>query len=343
MPSLAYEKKVRFGIVGCGRIFRNHINAAKFIDGLEIVAISDLDDARLQKAMAETSLPGFRNYQDLVGFGIDAVILCLPHDQHAPVCIDMAKMGIHVLCEKPISTTLEDSDKMIKACKEAGVRLGVVFQHRHNENSKILKNLIDNGDLGQLILGTAIFQYHKSPSDAAYLEWRGSIKSAGGGVFANFGVHTLDLFFWLMGEVVQANGSVSTLTMETEVEDTGVATIQFKSGALGTVAATLSSSVEFESRITISGTKASAILTDSSRLEIQRNDGRIEVHEFNGGFNDPQYPTKPPYGRGHIDVLRDFLRSIKTNIPPSCDGESARKTQQVILEIYNKSVTRMMS
>lgn len=331
------DKVVKFGIVGCGRIYKNHINAAKFVQGVEIVAICDSDEFKLGQAMIETGLPGFRDFRDLVGFGIDAVILCLPHDQHAQVCIEMASLGIHVLSEKPISTTLEDSDRMIAACDASGVNLGVVFQHRYNDNSILLKRLITDGDIGDLILGTAIFQYHKSASDSAYLEWRGTKKSAGGGVLANFGVHTVDLFFWLMGEVENTEGYISTLTLGTEVEDTAVASIQFKSGALGTIAATLSSSVEFESRITIAGTKASAILTDSTRLEVQRNDGRSEVHEFKGLLNDPQYPTKPPYGRGHIDVLKDFRLSILEGSSPSCNGQSARQTQRAILEIYSKS------
>lgn len=331
------NKALRFGIVGCGRIFKNHINAAKFVRGVEIVALCDNDDLRLEKAMLETGLPGFHDYRDLAGFGIDAVVLCLPHDQHAQACVDLARLGIHVLSEKPISTTLQDSDRMIAACHDAGVQLGVVFQHRFNETSILLKRLISDGELGELILGTAIFQYHKSASDSAYLEWRGSIKSAGGGVLANFGVHTVDLFLWLMGDVTNAEGFMSTLTLGTEVEDTAVASIRFKSGALGTIAATLSSSVEFESRIAIAGTKASAILTDSTRLEVHRSDGRGEIHEYSGLLNDPQYPTKPPYGRGHIDVLRDFRKSIIEGSPPSCDGESARRTQRVILDIYGKA------
>jgi UDP-N-acetyl-2-amino-2-deoxyglucuronate dehydrogenase len=325
---------MRYGIIGCGRIYQNHVRAAQLVDGIELVGLADSDGASLAKAVEETGLPGFSDYHQLVDAGAEAVGLCLPHDAHAEVCIDLAQRGVHILSEKPLATTLEECDRMIAACESAGVQLGVVFQHRFNENSVLLRRLIDNGDLGDLVLGTAIFQYHKEPADAAYFEWRGSIRQAGGGVLANFGVHTIDLLLWLMGPARDAHGFIGTLTMGTEIEDTGVAAIRFESGALGTVAATLASSVDFESRLCVAGTKATAVLTDSSSLEVQRVDGRSATYRFDGLLADKAYPTKAPYGRGHIDVLKDFAEAVRDGRPPAADGRSARQTMAVITKIY---------
>jgi UDP-N-acetyl-2-amino-2-deoxyglucuronate dehydrogenase len=325
---------MRYGIIGCGRIYQNHVRAAQLVDGVEVVGLADADEGALAKAVEQTGLPGFSDYHQLIDAGAEAVALCLPHDAHAEVCIDLAQRGVHILSEKPLATTLDECDRMIEACDAAGVQLGVVFQHRFNENSRLLRALIDNGDLGDLVLGTAIFQYHKDPADAAYFEWRGSIRQAGGGVLANFGVHTVDLLLWLMGPAKAAHGFIKTLTMGTEIEDTGAAAIEFESGALGTLAATLASSVDFESRLCIAGTKATAVLTDSSSLELQRVDGRSATYRFDGLLADKAYPTKAPYGRGHIDVIRDFAESVRDGRPPAADGRSARRTQAVISKIY---------
>jgi predicted dehydrogenase len=328
---------MKFGILGCGRIYQNHVNAARLVDGVELVGVADKDEKRLAQAVEKSGVAGYADHHELVDAGAEAIALCLPHSMHADVCVELAQRGVHVLSEKPLSTTLADADRMIAECDSAGVQLGVVFQHRFNENSVILRRLIDNGGLGELVLGTAIFQYHKAPADAAYFEWRGSMERAGGGVLANFGVHTLDLFLWMMGKVTAAQGLVGTLTMGTEIEDTGVASLRFENGALGTVAATLASSVEFESRLCIAGTKGTAVLTDSSRLDVQYIDGRGANHSFQSSDADPLYPTKPPYGRGHIDVLADFAAAVRDGRPPACDGRSARETQAVIAEIYQQA------
>jgi UDP-N-acetyl-2-amino-2-deoxyglucuronate dehydrogenase len=327
---------VRYGIIGCGRIYRNHAQAARRIDGVELVGVVDFDEPRAQAAAKECGVPAYAHQQDLLAAGVDAAAICLPHDRHADVCVELAQAGVHVLCEKPIATTLEDATRMIEACDAAGVQLGVVFQHRFNENSMLLRRLIDSGALGTIVMGTAVFQYQKSPADAAYFGWRGTYAQAGGGTLGNFGVHTVDLFLWLMGGVAATRGFVDTLLMGTEVEDTGAVALRFESGALGTIAATIASAVSFESRIVVAGSNATATLTDSSRLEVEYVDGRRHTHVFEGDFEDPSFETKPPYGRGHIGVLQDFAAAVRDGRPPASDGRSARETQAVITSVYEQ-------
>lgn len=327
---------MRYGIIGCGRIHRIHAQAARLIDGVELVGVADPDEERLRAAAGEWDVPGYRDHHELLAAGVDAVAICLPHGMHAEACIDAAQAGVHVLCEKPIATTLADADRMIETCDRAGVQLGVVFQHRFNENSVLLRRLIDSGEMGSVVFATATFQYHKSPADAAYFGWRGNMAQAGGGTLGNFGIHTVDLFLWLMGQVADVHGFVATLVMGTEVEDTGVAVVRFQSGALGTIASTIASSVDFESRIVIGATEATATLTDSSRLEVERRDGRREIHAFENQYANPLFETKPPYGRGHIGVIQDFAAAIREGRPPACDGRSARATQGVITAIYEQ-------
>jgi predicted dehydrogenase len=326
---------MRYGIIGCGRIHRNHAQAARLVDGVELVGVADTDEGRRDAAVAEWGVPGYADYRQLVAGGVDAVAVCLPHALHADVCVDLANAGVHVLCEKPIANTLEEADRMIEACERNGVQLGVVFQHRFNENSLTLRDLIGSGTLGKLVVGTATFQYHKEPSDAAYFGWRGSYRDAGGGALGNFGVHTVDLFLWLMGAVRDVHGLVGTLTMGTEVEDTAVACVRFQHGALGTIASSIASAPEFESRIAVSGTRASAVLSDSRRLEVEHTDGRRDVYAYEGQFDAANFDTKPPYGRGHIGVLSDFAEAVRDRRPPKSDGVSARQTLAVISAVYD--------
>ncbi|MEA2227361.1 MAG: UDP-N-acetyl-2-amino-2-deoxyglucuronate dehydrogenase [Solirubrobacteraceae bacterium] len=329
---------MRYGIVGCGPIHRNHAQAARLVDGVELVGVVDVDDERRAAAAREWDVPGYRTHADLVAAGVDAVGVCVPHSLHVELCLDLAQAGVHVVCEKPLATTLEDVDRIIEACEEHAVELAVVFQHRFNETSQLLRGLIARGALGQLVLGTAVFQYHKSPADSAYFGWRGSFEAAGGGALGNFGIHTVDLFCWLMGEVSEAHGCIGTVTMGTEVEDTAVVAVRFENGAFGTVASTIASSPSYESRIAISGTLGSAVMVDSRRLDVEYLDGRREQHVFEERLDDPAFETKPAYGRGHIGVLDDFARALREGGTPVCSARSARRTHALVSAVYEQTL-----
>jgi predicted dehydrogenase len=328
---------LRYGIIGCGKIQRNHAQAARIVDGIELVGVSDLDEAKLEAAASEWSVPGYRDFRDMLAAGVDAVGICLPHHLHAPVCAEVAAAGVHVLCEKPLATSLEECDDIIDACERAGVQLGVVYQHRFNENSQLLRRLLDAGKLGRPILGTALFQYFKSPTDTAYFQgsgWRGTWKREGGGVLNTHAVHAVDLVCWLLGTVVDSRGEIATLTHDTEVEDPGVALLRFESGALATVAASMSVGAKFESRISVSGTKGVATLTDSRRLDVEYLSGARETHLFDEQLEDAEFKTNLAYGRGHIGQLADFAEAIRAGRAPEGDGRSARALLAVIKNIY---------
>jgi UDP-N-acetyl-2-amino-2-deoxyglucuronate dehydrogenase len=327
---------LRLGIIGCGRIHRNHAQAARAVEGVELAGVSDVDAAKLKASTDEWGVPGFSDYHEMLG-SVDAVSVCLPHHLHAPVCAELAQAGIHVLCEKPLATSLEESDEIIAAFERHGVQLGVVYQHRFNDNVQHLRRLLEDGRLGRPILGTALFQYYKSPEDTAYFAgsgWRGTWEREGGGVLNTHAVHAIDLVCWLLGEVVDTKGLIATLTHSTEVEDTGAAVLRFESGALATIAASMSVGVKFDNRITISGTKGSATLTDSRRLDVEFLDGSRETHVFDAALDAADFQTNLAYGRGHIAQLKDFAEAIRAGRRPLCDGHDARRLLDVIKRIY---------
>lgn len=329
---------LRYGIIGCGRIHRNHAQAVRALRGVELVGVADLADGPRDAAAAEWGVPGYARYDELLAAGVDAVSVCLPHHLHAPVCTDLADAGVHVLCEKPLATSLEDCDLIIEAAERNDVRLGVVYQHRFNANSQLLRSLLDAGRLGTPILGTALFQYYKSPDDTAYFAgsgWRGTWKREGGGVLNTHAVHAIDLVCWLLGSVAHAHGEIATLTHHVEVEDTGVALLRFENGALATVAASMSVGVGFESRVTISGTDGVAVLTDSRRLDVEYLDGSTEAHAFDQPLNADSFRTNLAYGRGHLAQIEDFVGAINERRPPLCNGRDGRVVLEVVSRIYS--------
>jgi UDP-N-acetyl-2-amino-2-deoxyglucuronate dehydrogenase len=193
------------------------------------------------------------------------------------------------------------------------------------------------GRLGQPVLGTALFQYYKSPDDTSYFAgsgWRGSWEREGGGVLNTHAVHAVDLVCWLLGSVEFAQGAIATLTHNVEVEDTGVALLRFESGALATVAASMSVGVGFESRVTVSGTKGVAVLTDSRRLDVEYLGGATESHVFDEPLDGEGFRTNLAYGRGHIAQLEDFVSAIREGRAPLCDGHDGRRVLEVVKSIY---------
>jgi UDP-N-acetyl-2-amino-2-deoxyglucuronate dehydrogenase len=328
---------VRHGIIGCGRVHRNHAQAARALDDIELVGVADLDDGARDAAAAEWGVPGYADYRELVAAGLDSVSVCLPHHLHADVCTELADAGVHVLCEKPLATSLQDCDRIIEAAQRNDVRLGVVYQHRFNDNSQQLRRLLDRGALGKPILGTALFQYFKATDDTAYFAgsgWRGTWEREGGGVLNTHAVHAIDLVCWLLGSVTDLDGKIATLTHQVEVEDTGVALLRFESGALATVAASMSVGVGFESRITVSGTRGVAVLTDSRRLDVEYLGGGTESHEFDQPLDDAGFRTNLAYGRGHIAQLEDFANAIREHREPLCGGPDGRRVLEVVQGIY---------
>jgi predicted dehydrogenase len=331
---------MRYGIIGCGRIHRNHAQAALALTDIELVGVADVDEKQLGKSTAEWGVPGYTDYRDLVAAGVDAVGVCLPHHLHTSVCIELAEAGVHVLCEKPLATSLEDCDAIIDACKRNEVQLGVVFQHRFNENAQYLRRLLDSGRLGRPIMGTAVFQYYKDPDDTKYFEgsgWRGTWEREGGGVLNTHAVHAVDQLGFFLGAITEARGLIGTLTHHQEVEDTGVGVLRYESGALATVAASMSVGLKFESRITISGTKGTATMTDSRRLDLEFLNGGSETHIFEQPMQDPEFQTNLAYGRGHLAQLADFADAVRLGRAPLSDGLSARDTYLAVNSIYDSA------
>ena len=329
------DRKIRFALVGCGRISPNHINAiSKHADRAELVAVCDVNPEVLSAAVAKTGVQGFQSYGKLLEQpDIDVVILATPSGLHHQQAIDAAKAGKHVMTEKPMTTRWDDGKRMVQACDEAGVRLFVVKQNRRNATLQLLKNAVIKKRFGK-IYTVAINVFWSRPQsyyDAS--KWRGTWEFDGG-AFMNQASHYVDLIDWLIGPVESVFAQTATLGRNIEVEDTGVMCIKWRSGALGTMNVTmLTYPQNLEGTITIIGEKGTVRIGGLAVNEIQH---------WTFADSDPDdekvkqasYETTSVYGFGHPMYYDNVIRTLRGECEPETDGREGLKSLEVLVAGY---------
>ena len=337
-----------FGIVGCGMISRFHARAIADIKGAAVTACFSQTPASADKFAAE--IPGCNAYYDLNQMladpRVDGISICTPSGAHMEACVAAAKAGKHVVVEKPLDVTLARCDAMISACEKAGVTLATIFPSRFHGSSQLLKQAIDKGRFGKMTLGDAYVKWWRTQQYYDSGAWRGTWKLDGGGALMNQAIHSLDLLLWFMGPVDEVTAATSTLAHERiEVEDVVVATIKFKSGALGVIEASTATFPGELKRIELHGNEGSACMREEDiiRWEFAKKtkaDDEILASmasktQTGGGAADP----KAIGHHGHTKLFQDFLNAIKKNNQPLVNGHEGRKSVEVILAIYKAAET----
>ncbi|MEW6129916.1 MAG: Gfo/Idh/MocA family oxidoreductase [Acidobacteriota bacterium] len=329
------------GILGGGNISNTHARAAAEIDGAKIVAFCGQNREKV-KQLAETfdaaayeNLDRFLNHQPM-----DVVLIGSPSGLHAEQGIAAAGRGLHLLIEKPIAITTEQTDALIAACEKAKVKLGVFFQDRVATDIVKLKEWIDAGKFGKLFLSTAQVKWFRPPEYYGDSHWRGTWAMDGGGALMNQGIHSVDLLLWLMGAVSEVSARAITAIHDIEVEDTVVATLQFANGAIGTLEATTAAYPGFARRLEITGSQGTVILENQGIRSANLRTPIAELMRENNSAEDER-STSPTISntRGHRMIIEDFLRAIATNGMPLCDGRQARRSVELIEAIYQSSRT----
>jgi predicted dehydrogenase len=305
------------------------------------------------KAFAEQyGVTAFRGVQEMATEGgVEAVIVCTPHPAHAEPAIQATEAGVHVLVEKPLAASLRDCDAMISAAHRAGVKLGVISQRRMYEPVKRVKGAIEAGKIGTPILGMVMMLGWR---DQPYYEsdpWRGTWNGEGGGLLVNQAPHQLDLMQWFMGPIEELFGYWDNLNHPyIEVEDTAVAVLRFKSGALGSIVVSNSQKPGIYGKVHIHGENGASVgvQTDGGAMFIA---GMSEVLE--PPINDlwtvpgeeqmlPRWQEADRATFEAIDATRhyhllqdqDFLQAILENRQPMMTGEAGRVTVEILTAIY---------
>jgi predicted dehydrogenase len=352
---------IRFGIVGCGSIGPTHAGALKQIPDAQLVAVADLGK---EKATAVAEKFGvtkiYASDEELIADpDVDVVVFATPSGNHATQAVRALKAGKHVVVEKPMDVSLEACDRMIKAERETGKKLAIISQHRWDHASIFVKDAIDTGKLGKIILVEMSVKWWRTQQYYDSGDWRGTWKFDGGGALMNQGVHTVDLMQWLAGPVQSISARIATAGHERiEVEDIAVASLKFRSGAIGTLTASTACYNGQPARLDIYGTEGSAVIegdhlklfrlkngTEVTASEASRHavsvamGGTASVKDEAATRLDTQAVKDPGavWGDAHREQLKDFIRAIRTDTNPLIHGAEGRKPLEIILGVYESA------
>jgi len=327
------EKKFRIALIGCGRISKNHFEAIDQIDGLELVAVCDSDAERAAQAGTQWDVQHYTSYEKMLKDSkADIITIATPSGLHAEQGIAAANAGKHVVMEKPMAISLTGADSLVHACDKAGVQLFVVKQNRLNPPVQLLKNAVDRNRFGRIYMASCTVHWARPQEYYDQAPWRGTWEFDGG-AFMNQASHYVDLIQWLMGPVESVMAKTATLARRIETEDSGIAILKFRSGALGSIEVTmLAYPRNLEGSITILGEKGSAKIGGTAV-------NKIELWQFAEYDDDDkkvaEADTSPPnvYGLGHQGYYRNVLAK------PDTDGRAGRKSLELILGIYESAKT----
>ena len=328
-------RKIKFALVGCGRISANHIaSIGEHADDAELVAVCDTDANKLESVVRSTNARGYSNLAEMLDAGgFDAVILCTPSGLHPRQAEYVATAGYHVITEKPMATRWVDGLSMVKACDTHGVRLFVVKQNRSNKTVQLLKHAIDSGRFGRIynvacnVFWTRPQEYYDSA------KWRGTWEFDGG-AFMNQASHYVDLLDWLIGQVESVQSYTATLARDIEVEDSGVVAIKWRNGALGTMnVSMLTYPKNYEGSITILGEKGTVRIGGVAVNNIEH--WEFADHQaIDAEIKQASYETTSVYGFGHPLYYNNIINTLRGNEEAQIDGREGLKSLELLIAIY---------
>jgi UDP-N-acetyl-2-amino-2-deoxyglucuronate dehydrogenase len=334
---------MRFAIVGAGVIGTVHARLISSLgDRAKLVAVVDVI---LSRATSLASTCGAAAYADvtsaLAAEEIDAVAVCVPSAWHGDIAVEALRAGKDVLIEKPLSTTLEDADRIIAAEKDSGCTVAVISQRRFQPPAVLMREAIAGGVLGRITSGVAESPLFRSQNYYDSGDWRGTLSIDGGGALMNQGIHTLDLLLWMMGTPARVSARTAQLAHERiEVEDVAAATIEFESGALGVLLASTAAYPGLPVRVTIHGDQGVAGMQDD-RLHIFES---AVAGEFAADPERKEEEIDQLAGWSSTDIAHraqyaDFIQAVTGQRPPKVTTSDGRLSLATVLAVYESART----
>jgi UDP-N-acetyl-2-amino-2-deoxyglucuronate dehydrogenase len=329
----------RVALVGCGRISKNHVDAIARIDGLSLVAACDDNMDRARSIADPLGIPAYTDLATMLREAeCDVVSICTPSGLHPAQGVIAAQAGKHVVTEKPMAISLSGADELVKACDAAHVHLFVVKQNRLNEPVKALKRAVEQGRFGRLYMASCTVFWARPQDYYDQAPWRGTWEFDGG-AFMNQASHYVDLIQWLMGPVESVMAKTATLARKIETEDTGVAVLRFRSGALGVIEVTmLTYPKNMEGSVTLLGEKGTAKIGGTAVNKVEHWEFAEETPE-DARIRAMDFAAPSVYGYGHEGYYRNVLAVLRGDATPETDGRAGRKSLELILGIYESART----
>lgn len=340
---------LRFAVIGCGAIARMHLEAISSIPEAELSIVVCRSEERARKIEEEFGCRIVKDpFEAAQDPEIDAIDIITPSGARRDIAVAAAKAGKHIIMEKPLEITTKRVDDMLKACEEAKVKCTGIFQFRYKPAWIFAKKAVTAGYLGKLVLGDAYNKWWRTQEYYDGSSWRGTWELDGGGALMNQGIHAIDLLQWIMGDVLEVYANTSTLAHENiEVEDTAVAVLKFKGGALGVIEGTTSVYPGYPMKLEIHGTKGSLIVSGDHIVDFQSTIAPPEAFEEAKGLYAPVVSMSTASDPAQVDCtwhrmqIEDFVRSVLHGTEPSVPGAEGRKSVEIINAIYESSRTKM--
>jgi len=348
-------KTFNISIAGCGKVAHLHAKAIQNIPNARIAGVWSRTPASANSFASQYNTKSYSSISRMViDNETDLVIICTPHPFHLEPAVEAAEAGANVLVEKPLASDLQDCDTIIGVCRRKAVKLGVISQRRWYAPVRRVKEAIDAGKIGKPVLSTVTMLGWR---DKAYYDadaWRGTWQMEGGGVLVNQSPHQLDIMLWFMGDIDEVYGIWRNLNHPyIEVDDTAVAIVKFKSGAIGNILVSNSQKPGIYGKVHVHGDNGASVgvQTDGGAMFIAGMTGIAEppvndlwtvpgeekmlgewVKEDTETFNrlDPAVH----YMQCQIE---DFINAIREERDPAVSGEAGRKTVELFTAIYRST------
>ena len=339
---LENNRKLRVGVIGCGRISVMHFVSIGSIDEVELVACCDIKKERADAAAKEYGVKAYTSYEEMLDTEkLDAVHLCLPHHLHCKVAIAAFERGVHVLTEKPMDIDYASAENAVKRAKELGVTFGVIFQCRYNNSAKLVKEAVTSGRLGKVISARSTLTWTRPDDYYASSDWKGTWDKEGGGVVIDQAIHSIDLTRWVIdSEVESVSCSMANRGHElVDVEDSAEGLVTFKNGVKYGFYCMNNYGCDEPIEIRLLCEKGKVVFGYDDAL-ITYNDGTTEsAHQdenklsYKGG--------KDYWGIHHVKQIRQFYNALLGREELEISGEEALKTHKLIMDIYECGKKKM--
>ena len=339
--------RIRYALIGCGRIAPNHIAAAKaHMERLELAAVCDLLPSRCEEVLLQldeaqrASVARYTDYRQMLSeVQPQLVAIATESGNHAAVALDCIAAGCNVIIEKPIALSMGDAQAIIDAAKSAGVKVCACHQNRFNKSIQKIRTAVESGQFGRLLHGAAHIRWNRGKAYYDQAPWRGTW-AQDGGCLMNQCIHNIDLLRWIMGdEVDEVTAYTAQLNHDyLEAEDLGMAMVRFRNGSYGLIEGTTNVYPRnLEETLYLFGSQGT-VKAGGKSVNI------IEEWNFANAQEDPaavkqQFAENPPnvYGFGHTPLYADVIAAITEDRPPYVDGEAGKRALEMVLAIYKSA------
>ena len=330
------------GIIGCGAISKMHIEAYNRCPDTQVIAVCGHSEKSAKSVGEAIGVPWYTDAEEMLDRGdIEIVSICTPSGAHLEPALAAAERGIHAIVEKPIEITEERIDEMIKAFEENGAQLSCIFNQRFAPAHQFVKRAVDAGRFGRIINANAYVRWYRPNDYYEKSSWHGSLKLDGGGALMNQSIHYVDLILWLVGDVENVAGYTATLLHKSiEAEDTAVAALRFKNGALGTIVGTTSVYPGYSARLELSGERGSCIIEDGKIISWdfidsdELDESACALMHKSDVSGDQQKDPMAFMADNHCLQIARFVQSIKEGREPDVTARDARRSVALIRDIY---------